>query len=165
LKCTLKQHRSECMAMDSEQTIKFFNADIEFQVPVPLEILAWLNALLSAESRSAENIEYVFCSDEYLLDINKRYLEHDYYTDIISFSIEDDPIEATIYISVDRVKDNAQKIGVEFLDEFHRVLAHGLLHLCGYLDKTDEEEKLMREKENQYLDIRQPALRLMENKN
>lgn len=152
------------MAIESEQAIQFFNADIDFQAPLPSEIKAWLHALLNAESKSADNIEYVFCSDEYLLDINKRYLQHDYYTDIISFPIEDDPIEASIYVSVDRVKDNAQNLGIEFIDEFHRVLAHGLLHLCGYMDKTDKEEKIMRQKENQYLELRQPELKLRNNK-
>jgi len=152
------------MATDSEQSIQFFNADIDFQVPSPSETKAWLFTLLNTESRSAESIEYIFCSDEYLLDINKRYLQHDYYTDIISFPIEDDPIEASIYISVDRVRDNARTLGIEFSDEFHRVLAHGLLHLCGYMDKTDKEEKIMREKENQYLDLRHPELKLKENK-
>lgn len=152
------------MAIDSEQVVQFFNADIDFQVPEPVEIREWLNALLDSESRSAVNIEYIFCSDEYLLDINKRYLQHDYYTDIISFPIEDDPIEASIYISIDRVKDNAQNLGIDFIDEFHRVLVHGLLHLCGYMDKTVQEEKLMRKKENQYLDLRQSELKLKDNK-
>ena len=146
------------MLSDSDPDIQFFNADIEFEISQPSEIKTWLKNLLHSESKNAASIEYVLCSDEYLLDINKRYLQHDYYTDIISFPIENDPIEASIYISIERVKENATKLGIEFLDEFHRVLAHGLLHLCGYMDKTETEEKMMREKENQYLDIRQSAL-------
>jgi len=87
-----------------------------------------------------------------LLEINKKYLDHDYYTDIITFPLQESPIEATIYISIDRVKENAATYKVEFKHELHRVIVHGLLHLLGHKDKTDEEQKLMSAMEDKCLD-------------
>lgn len=85
------------------------------------------------------------------MDINQKHLQHDYYTDIITFPLNNDPIEANVFISIERVKENAQLYKVEFEDELHRVMIHGLLHLFGYKDKTEDEQQSMRSKENYYL--------------
>ena len=101
-------------------------------------------------------LSYVFCSDDYLLDVNKKALNHDYYTDIITFDLRDDetsPLHAEIYISTDRVKDNANENSVTFAHELRRVMVHGLLHLTGYNDHTDEEKKIMRAKEEEFINL------------
>lgn len=100
-----------------------------------------------------ESLNYVFCSDRELLQINKNYLGHDYYTDIITFDLsgQNKTIMAEIYISVERVRDNARQLGVSFKEELHRVVFHGVLHLCGYGDKDEKLSRKMREKENLYL--------------
>lgn len=142
-----------------DNIIQFFSDDTEFEAKQLNELSAWLLAIAKAESCEPAYIEYIFCSDEYLLKINRQFLDHDYYTDIITFPIEEDPLEATIYVSVDRVADNAAQLGVSFSTELHRVMAHGILHLAGYADKTDAEEKLMRKKENEYLSKRPESLK------
>ena len=98
-------------------------------------------------------MSFVFCSDEYLLEINKQYLNHDTYTDIVTFdsSEDEDVIAGDIFISVDRIRENASKFGVSERDEMHRVIIHGVLHLCGFMDKEKEEKDLMTAKENEYL--------------
>lgn len=100
------------------------------------------------------SLTYIFCSDKYLLEVNRTYLKHDYYTDIISFDLsgETKSVDGEIYISVDRVVENARKIGVSIKTEIHRVIFHGALHLCGYSDKTKYEKIGMRNKEEEYLD-------------
>lgn len=105
------------------------------------------------ESRKKLSVTYVFCSDEFLLDMNRQFLEHDYYTDIITFPLSETEteIEAEIYISIDRVKDNAQKFKADFADELNRVVFHGVLHLIGYKDKSKADKERMREKENEWL--------------
>ena len=109
--------------------------------------------LFSKEKVALENLTYVFCSDAFLLQVNNDFLQHDYYTDIITFGLSDKgmPVEAEIYISIDRVKDNAKTLGVPFSDEVCRVVFHGALHLCGYKDKKKSEIAVMRDKEDQYL--------------
>ncbi|MDA9333141.1 rRNA maturation RNase YbeY [Saprospiraceae bacterium] len=142
------------MKDNTEQTIEFFEADIEYQLDRPDDIRLWLTNLAIEEKCGIEKIQYIFCTDEYLLGINKQYLEHDYYTDIITFPINNSKtaIKSDIYISVDRVIENAKSYGVSTIQEFYRVIAHGLLHLCGYDDATDDEKRIMRERENYYLD-------------
>ena len=100
-------------------------------------------------------IAFVFCSDDYLLDINQRFLAHDYYTDVITFdySIESS-ISGDVFVSIDRVAENAAQVGVSFENELHRVLVHGVLHLLGYKDKTSEEKAVMTDKEDFYLSLR-----------
>jgi probable rRNA maturation factor len=109
--------------------------------------------LFKKEKTQLEHLQYIFCSDEYLLEINKQHLNHNYYTDIITFDLSDKPNAVTgeIYISIDRVKDNAQTYKVPFKQELLRVIFHGALHLCGYKDKTDKDQKLMRKAEDKYL--------------
>jgi len=135
--------------------ITFHIEDIEFKVPNTLKTKRWLKEVVEKEGFSLEGINYIFCSDDYLHKMNIEYLDHDYLTDIITFDNSEDEsiIEGDIFISIDRVKDNAQSFNVTFEHELRRVLVHGVLHLCGYLDKTEEEEKMMRSKENFYLGL------------
>lgn len=102
------------------------------------------------------DIQYIFCSDEYLLEINRSFLQHDYFTDIITFDLSEKKAElcSEIYISIPRVKDNARSFGVSFQNELHRVMAHGILHLCGFKDKTAKQEKEMRNAEDEALLMR-----------
>lgn len=118
-------------------------------------IKKWMHAIASEENFKINDLSYVFCTDEYLLEMNIQHLNHDTFTDIITFDLSNDShlpiIEAEIYISVDRVHENAAKFDKTIPNELSRVLAHGILHLCGYKDKTSSEEKIMRAKEDYYL--------------
>jgi probable rRNA maturation factor len=109
--------------------------------------------LFKKEKTRLEQLQYIFCSDEYLLQINKEHLQHNYYTDIITFDLSETPnaVIGEIYISIDRVKDNAQNYEVSFKNELLRVIFHGALHLCGYKDKTEKDQALMRKAEDKYL--------------
>lgn len=133
--------------------INFHVEDIDFKIQQKQKIKNWLKAVVNSEGFALGDLNYVFCSDDYLLKINIEYLAHDYLTDIITFdnSEEEGLIEGDIFISIDRVRDNASTFQVSDSYELNRVLVHGILHLCGYPDKTDEEAKLMRSKENHYL--------------
>lgn len=114
--------------------------------------ISWLTSVARNGERFIENISYIFCSDDYLLDMNIRYLGHDYYTDIITFPYnEGDQLSGDMFISVDRVRDNAAEYGVDFETELRRVMVHGLLHLMGYGDKTEEDVIIMRAKEDECL--------------
>ncbi|MGF7230659.1 rRNA maturation RNase YbeY [Arachidicoccus sp.] len=116
------------------------------------EVKKFIELLFKLEKKSLNRIDYIFCSDEYLLEINKQHLQHDYYTDIITFELsKNNQTEAEVYISVERVKDNSITMSTSFKSEMLRVLFHGALHLCGYKDKTKAEAEQMRKKENQYL--------------
>ena len=132
--------------------ISCFFEDIEsFEVSLEL-YTEKISYIIDNEGFIKENIVIVFCSDSFLLDLNKKHLNHDYFTDIITFSYTTlDRISGDLFISVDRVKENALKEGVSFERELERVVYHGVLHLCGYNDKTPEEIKEMRSKENYYL--------------
>lgn len=111
-----------------------------------------LTNLLNKEAKILGDISIIFVSDPYLLEMNQKYLNHDYYTDIITFDYCDmNIVSGDLFISVDRVQDNAEIFNVDLLTELHRVMIHGVLHLCGYKDKTEEEERNMRELENKYL--------------
>ena len=108
--------------------------------------------LFKKEKKPLASLSYIFCSDEYLLDINRQYLKHDFYTDIITFELAaDNNTEGEVYISTDRVKDNALQFGSTFQHELHRVIFHGALHLCGYKDKSKTDQVLMRKMEDKYL--------------
>ena len=134
--------------------IRFFNEDVPYKLPKPQVTRQWLKRQAEAEGYAVGELNYIFCSDEYVLQVNRDYLQHDYYTDIITFdqSEEEDKLAGDIFISVERVADNANQLGVSAEQEMRRVLAHGLLHLCGYGDKTHEEEALMRTKEEEWLE-------------
>ena len=115
----------------------------------------FLPSLFKSEKQQLAELQYIFCSDDYLLGINKQYLKHNYYTDIITFDLSEpgQAINAEIYISVDRVRENARSFGNTLRNELHRVIFHGALHLCGYRDKSQQEETLMRKMEDQYLTL------------
>jgi rRNA maturation RNase YbeY len=113
-----------------------------------------LKTLAISEGKSLKDISVVFTDDDYLLEVNKQYLNHDYYTDVITFDYSVFPeVSGDIMISLDRVKDNAETLCVSFQEELNRVIYHGLLHLCGYKDKSASDEMLMRKKENYYLGL------------
>ena len=136
--------------------INFFTEEIDFSLENKEEICVWIESQSEGYGVDIQTINYVFCSDDYLLNINIEHLDHDYYTDIITFDMRDakgQPIEADIFVSIDRIKDNAQKEGVTFLNELHRVIIHGFLHLVGYSDKTDEEKVEMRTQEEKCLSL------------
>lgn len=114
----------------------------------------WITEVCSKESKYFGDISLIFCSDEYLLEMNRTHLDHDYYTDIITFDYtENQFVSGDLFISIDRVRENASDFNVSFVHELHRVIIHGVLHLCGYKDKSDEDEKLMRSKENDALSL------------
>ena len=113
----------------------------------------FIEKLFLLEKKKLGNLSYIFCSDEHLLGINKDFLKHDFYTDVITFDLNPskNEIEGEVYLSVDRIKDNAKQLGVSIKEELHRVIFHGALHLCGYKDKKIAEEQQMRSAENKYL--------------
>ncbi len=137
--------------------IHFFTEDIVFTLKEKQKVREWIAQTIKSEgfSRVAE-LNFIFCSDEYLLTINKQYLDHDTYTDIVTFdsSEEETVIAGDIFISIERIRENAAKFNVVERDELHRVIIHGVLHLCGYYDKKKEDKALMTQKEDHYLKAR-----------
>ena len=132
--------------------IAFFTQDTDFRFKGKRLTSNWLKQVAVAEGRSVGDISIIFCSDNYLLDVNKKYLQHDYFTDIITFDYcEGSVLSGDLFISVDSVRENASFYGASFEDELNRVIVHGVLHLIGYDDHTDEEIAVMRSKENTYL--------------
>lgn len=135
------------------------NAKIQFHIlqPVSLEertrLKQFIISLFRREKKALAELSLIFCSDPYLLEINRQFLQHDFYTDIITFPLSDpgQPISGEIYISVDRVRENAAAFGSSIKKELHRVIFHGALHLCGYKDKSPRDQKLMRKMEDHYL--------------
>lgn len=136
-------------------SIVFSVEEISFNLKEKNKIKRWIKNIIENEGKKLGEISYIFCSDEYLLEINQKYLEHDTYTDIITFDYTEnsDIISGDIFVSVDRVGENAREFGVTFDEEMRRVLIHGVLHLLGYPDKKPSEEKKMRQKENEALFI------------
>ena len=135
--------------------INFFCEDIGFKVPQSRITKTWLKSIATTEGFELNQLNYLFCSDEHILSINRQYLEHDFYTDIITFDNSEDEklIEGDIFISIERVQENAKNLNQIFEVEFRRVLAHGVLHLCGYDDTDDSQEEMMRSKEDFYLSL------------
>ena len=126
-----------------------FHTETTFKIFPKRKYKAWINALILSKEKKVGNIHYIFCGDEYLLEINKKYLQHDTYTDIITFDYsENEVLSGDIFISIERVRENAEKYQISFQEELLRVLSHGVLHLIGYRDKTEKEIKEMREEEN-----------------
>ena len=115
----------------------------------------FINSLIAKERKSLNNLNYIFCNDNAILEINRKYLDHNFYTDVITFDLSSSRKEilADIYISVDRIRENAKSLKLSLKEELHRVMLHGLLHLCGYNDKTEGERKLIRKKEDFYLNL------------
>ncbi|MCW3462407.1 rRNA maturation RNase YbeY [Chitinophaga nivalis] len=133
--------------------IQFTVHEVKVNLKEKRKLKSFLAALFEREGQGLKSLHYVFCSDAYLLEINKQFLQHDTYTDIVTFEMGEDPdvTEGEIYISIDRVVDNALKFGVSNEQELHRVIFHGALHLCGYKDKSKKEAELMRSKEDENL--------------
>ena len=138
------------MAADS---INFFTEDVLFTLSDPDQIKNWIEGVIKDHKKIVGDVNYIFCSDQYLHEINVSYLSHDTYTDIITFNQSTDElvIEADIYISVDRVGENAPTLNTGFAQEIKRVMIHGILHLLGFEDHTEKDKKTMRQKEDECL--------------
>lgn len=139
-----------------EHPIEFLSEDIEFELKNPDKVSEWIATVIEQHGQELANLTYIFCSDDYLHEINVAYLDHDTLTDIITFNNADEngTVEGDVFISIDRVRDNADELGTSFDDELHRVIIHGVLHLLGFKDKTKEEEELMRKQEDLSLSLR-----------
>ena len=136
--------------------ISYYFQDTDFKFRDRRKTNEWLKLAAESVIRRIGNISIIFCSDNYVLDINQKYLQHDYFTDIITFDYcEEDRLSGDLFISVDSVRENSVEFGTEFKDELNRVIIHGLLHLVGYDDHTEKDIKLMRSKENYYLSLRE----------
>jgi len=137
----------------SKTSIHFFYQTNGFSFRNRNLVKDFLRDLLKREQTQATEIRVIFCTDDQLLEINRQFLNHDYYTDIITFNLsaKREPVNAELYLSIDRIKDNAQSANTTFKRELHRVIFHGVLHLCGYNDKSSQQIKKMREREDHYL--------------
>ncbi len=132
--------------------IEFFSEN-EFRLKNEKGLKEWVSAVISSEGFEEGDITFVFCNDDYLVNINLEFLKHDTLTDIISFDYSlNKLLEGEIYISTERVEENAKDLGISFTNELRRVVIHGILHFCGYTDKTIEEQKAMRSRENHWLE-------------
>ncbi len=126
-----------------------FHKETNFELTQKTKYKHWIKTIILNLEKRVGEINYIFCDDEYLLEINQKYLKHDTYTDIITFDYsENNLISGDIFVSIERVKENAQLYSKSFEEELYRVLAHGILHLCGFKDKTEKESKEMRERED-----------------
>jgi probable rRNA maturation factor len=136
--------------------ISFFEEDIPYKLKHKTALRQWITQTIHAEGYKLKELSYIFCSDNYLLQINRQYLNHDTYTDIITFdnSDTDKVITGDIFISIERVRENAAKFNISETDELHRVIIHGVLHLLGYKDKTTVTKQKMTQKEDFYLNVR-----------
>lgn len=127
-----------------------FNYELDFKLEDEAAYSGWISKVISSENKDEGEINYIFCDDDYLIELNQQYLDHDTLTDIISFDYsEGNHLQGDIFISVERVHDNAEDFNVPFEEELKRVLVHGVLHYCGYKDKSEEDEKIMRLKEEE----------------
>jgi len=139
--------------MPQLQKVRFFFERKGFTLEQRSGLKMFLESMFKKEGVKLSSINFIFSSDKRLLEINKQYLRHDYFTDIITFELSaGGPVEAEVYISIDRVRDNSKKLGVSFKSELHRVIFHGVLHLCGYKDNTVDAKLLMRNKEEHFLE-------------
>lgn len=136
--------------------VDFFAQDISFKLPKPRKTKQWIELAIEREKKMLEHLNYIFCSDAYLLGINEHYLNHKTLTDVITFDHSEKKgyIEGDIFISVERVRANAVELNTDFDEELHRVIIHGVLHLIGYSDKSLPKKTLMRKKEDAYLSLR-----------
>ena len=142
------------------KNISFNNSDVSLVLKKKRVLKSFLTSIFEEEQYQFESVSFVFCSDAYLLPLNRKYLNHDTLTDIITFSLSDVavPVVAEIYISVERVVENAGSLNVPFMEELHRVMIHGILHLCGYSDHLPGLKKQMRRKEDYFLSRLQTVL-------
>jgi rRNA maturation RNase YbeY len=135
-------------------SIKFFNEDVTYRLLKKRKITSWIKSVIEYEGKSPGDISFIFCSDEYLLEMNKKYLKHFYYTDVITFDYgEKNLVSGDIFISLDRIRDNSKEYNVSFDVELNRVLIHGVLHLLGYEDKNSKSKEMMTFKEDYYLNM------------
>lgn len=137
-------------------TIHFFSEDVSFALKQKSSVRRWIVSVIDSELHTLGALNFIFCSDSYLLEINQKYLNHDTYTDIITFDNGEGGkgIVGDIFISIERVRENAQNLGLEERQELHRVMIHGVLHLLGYGDKGEKQKELMAAKEDLYLALR-----------
>jgi rRNA maturation RNase YbeY len=127
-----------------------FNYEIDFNLENEIEYSSWISEVIISESKNEGEINFIFCDDDYLLELNQEYLRHDTLTDIISFDYSiGNELHGDVFISVERVRENADEFNVSFLEELKRVMAHGILHYCGYKDKNEKDEFIMRQKEDE----------------
>lgn len=135
-------------------SIQYCNEDVSIPKFQKRKITSWIKETIALEKKKPGDISFIFCSDNYLLDVNRQYLKHDYFTDIITFDyVEGDVISGDIFISCDRVRENATEFKTVFDNELFRIIIHGVLHLLGYKDKSKKDKLLMTEKENYYLEV------------
>jgi len=136
--------------------ISYYFEDTDFIFKDKTRNNKWLRLVAESEIRKIGDISIIFCSDNYILDVNQKYLQHDYFTDIITFDYcEGDRLSGDLFISVDSVRENAVEYGTDFSEELYRVIVHGVLHLIGYDDHNDKDIAMMRKKENYYLSLRE----------
>lgn len=127
-----------------------FNYEIDFNLENETEYSSWISKVIISESKNEGEINYIFCDDNYLLELNQEYLDHDTLTDIISFDYSiGNELHGDVFISIERVRENAEEFNVSFEEELKRVMAHGVLHYCGYKDKNEKDEFIMRQKEEE----------------
>lgn len=137
--------------------ISYQSIDIKLPALRRREVSAWIRSVAAEHGKRVGDIAYIFCNDEKILEVNREYLNHDYYTDIITFDYcEDDLISGDLFISLDTVRSNAEEQGAEYEEELHRVIIHGILHLCGIDDKGPGEREIMEAAENKALAMRRP---------
>ncbi|HMK17006.1 MAG TPA: rRNA maturation RNase YbeY [Chitinophagaceae bacterium] len=141
------------MATSKKTKVHFFSHDIPTRLKNTTKLKQFIESVFKKELQSLDSINYIFCSDKAILKINKKYLNHDFYTDVITFDLSSNnkAISAEVYISIERIRDNAKKLGLTIKSELHRVLFHAALHLCGYKDKKKKDQEIMRIKENELL--------------
>lgn len=136
------------------ERISFQTQDIDLVIKEKNKIRLWIVNAIKNEGKKTGDITYIFCTDNYLLQMNQQYLQHDDYTDVITFDYtEGDRASGDIFISYERILDNSNILDTKLEDELHRVMIHGIMHLCGYKDKQTDDRKQMTEKENQYLNL------------
>lgn len=135
--------------------VSFHSEQLDFTLSNPDDISLWLANVCQSEGKVLSDLTYIFCSDDYLLKINQEFLNHNYFTDVITFDYsESDTASGDVFISVERVAENSSELRLTFIEELHRVMVHGLLHLLGYKDKEELDEQEMRDKEDFYLSLR-----------
>jgi probable rRNA maturation factor len=135
--------------------VHFFFENVSLVLKNRKKLKKFIDSIFKNEAKQISSINFIFCTDQALLKINRKYLHHDFYTDVISFNLSDFPAEiiGEVYISLDRVKENAKTFNISYQKELYRVIFHGALHLCGYRDKIISQKKIMERKENSYLNF------------
>jgi len=143
------------MATSKKTKVHFFSHDISTSLKNRANLKRFIESIFKKEKQSLGSINYIFCSDRALLEINKKYLNHDFYTDVITFDLSTDSkaMSAEVYISIERIRDNAKQLGLSIKSELHRVLFHAALHLCGYNDQKKKDKEIMRKRETELLAI------------